>query len=82
MQVSEHFQRNAPNCSLRHTRKDNLAQFGEERVAGAQQAVEHKQRHRENHRQCFGADAVNQRFEDDRHRDVRELGGDQAGERQ
>jgi hypothetical protein len=82
VQVAEHLQRDLPHRLLGDPRKDDLAQLGEHRRRKAQRPVGGQQRRRHDDDRLIAGDvqAVHDLFEDQRHRDVGELGGDQAAE--
>jgi hypothetical protein len=82
VQVPEDFQRNRPHRPLRHLGEQELAQLGEERRRQAQQPVPDEKRERNREDRRARVERVDDRFEQDGHADVRDLGRDQGGERQ
>ena len=82
MQMTENFQRDAPHRTLRHPCKEDFTQFGEQRTGKAQRSVKHQQQDRQG--QCLRllAEHIDHLLEHQRHRDRRQLGQDQAGQRQ
>ena len=81
VQVPEHAERHAPDGALRDAHEHHVAQLGEQRGREAQAAVDGEQRDR--HRDDRGprVEPVHDLLHNEGHRHVRQLGGDQAGER-
>jgi hypothetical protein len=57
VQMAEHLQRDGAHRALRHARKQELAQLGEQRGRDAQHAVRHQRAQRQ-HQQACGCDGV------------------------
>ena len=81
VQMPEHVQRDAADRALRHAHEHHVAQLGEERRGKAQRAVGDEQRERQRHDLLRRRQRVDDLLEHERHRDVRELRGDEESER-
>ena len=86
MQVTKGLERERAHRRLSHVDEEELAQLGEERGRQPQRTVGHDQRHRHHQQAGRGLrrrrQTVDDAFQQDRHADGRQLGGDQARERE
>ena len=81
MEVAEHLERDRAHRALRDLGEQELAELGEHRRRQAQEAVGGEQRERNRQHRGPGVERVDDRLQQDRHADVRDLGRDQRDER-